>query len=53
MELIYHCTMNTIVIDMTDYYERKCTCMTSGFKVLSLQVLFTYSITQLFRIVSL
>ena len=53
MKLIYHYIVITMMIDIIDYYERECTCMTSGLRVLSLQVLSTYSMTQVFRIVSL
>ena len=52
MELIYHCIVNTMKIDMNDCYEMESTYMTSAFRLLSLEVLSTYFVTQVFRIVS-
>ena len=39
MELIYHCIVNTMKIDMNDCYEIESTCMAFAFR-LSFGVLF-------------
>ena len=45
LELIYHCIVNTMKIDMNDCYEIECTYMASGFRLLSLQALSIYFVT--------